>query len=153
MNRSITGYHLDDDGDWVAELDCLHNQHVRHNPPFQLREWTQTPEGRAAHVGDQLDCPWCDLAELPEGLRLARTAGPWNESTVPGALRRAHLVAQSTWGNLTVIAGEVRITLETAPPIDVTVAAGQAQPIPPGVPHHLTIVDPVTLAVEFYVKA
>ena len=37
VERPITGYHQDELGDWVAELDCGHNQHVRHRPPFQLR--------------------------------------------------------------------------------------------------------------------
>ncbi len=39
VERAITGYHLDDEGDWVAELSCGHNQHVRHRPPFRLRAW------------------------------------------------------------------------------------------------------------------
>jgi len=31
MNRRITGFHQDDVGDWVAELDCGHTQLVRHD--------------------------------------------------------------------------------------------------------------------------
>jgi len=34
MNQSIIGYHLDDQGDWVADLACGHGQHVRHQPPM-----------------------------------------------------------------------------------------------------------------------
>ena len=30
MQRKITGFHLDEEGYWVAELECGHNQHVRH---------------------------------------------------------------------------------------------------------------------------
>ena len=37
MKRAIVGYHRDDVGDWVAELECGHAQHVRHDPPWQLR--------------------------------------------------------------------------------------------------------------------
>jgi len=36
MKQPIIGYHKDEKDDWVAELRCGHNQHVRHNPPWQL---------------------------------------------------------------------------------------------------------------------
>ena len=32
---TITGFHQDAAGDWVAELACGHAQHVRHRPPWQ----------------------------------------------------------------------------------------------------------------------
>lgn len=62
-DRAITGYHRDDAGDWVAELECGHAQHVRHEPPFQWREWVLRPETRAARIGTPLRCPLCDRAE------------------------------------------------------------------------------------------
>lgn len=65
MKRKITGYHLDEHDDWVAELDCGHGQHVRHQPPFFNRPWTQTEEGRASMLGIQLDCVRCDRGEPP----------------------------------------------------------------------------------------
>ena len=60
MQRGITGYHKDDEGDWVAELECGHGQHVRHNPPWVNRPWVLTPEGRNAQLGKLLDCKKCD---------------------------------------------------------------------------------------------
>ncbi|MFI5233349.1 MAG: DUF3565 domain-containing protein [Gemmatimonadales bacterium] len=57
--RRITGYHLDDEGQWVAELECGHTQHVRHDPPWQVRPWTQTVQGRAEHLGTVLACANC----------------------------------------------------------------------------------------------
>ena len=57
--RRIAGFHQDDAGDWVAELDCGHTQHVRHDPPWQVREWVMTPEGRAGRVGTMLACRVC----------------------------------------------------------------------------------------------
>jgi hypothetical protein len=65
--RTIEGFHRDDEGHWVAELSCLHRQHVRHQPPFQDRAWTQTEAGRASRVGTDIDCPLCDRADGPEG--------------------------------------------------------------------------------------
>ena len=35
--RKIVDFHLDENLDWVAELECGHEQHVRHNPPFYPR--------------------------------------------------------------------------------------------------------------------
>ena len=60
MDQPIAGFHLDDHGDWVAELACRHFQHVRHDPPWTNRPWTQTPAGRAAVLGQTLACRKCD---------------------------------------------------------------------------------------------
>ena len=57
--RRIVGYHQDELGDWVAELECGHGQHVRHDPPWQVREWVTTEAGRAAHLGTTLNCVRC----------------------------------------------------------------------------------------------
>ena len=60
MQRLITGFSRDDLGDWVAQLSCGHRQHVRHNPPFQLRPWALDPEGRTGRLGSPIECPLCD---------------------------------------------------------------------------------------------
>lgn len=63
MKQAITGYHKDEKEDWVAELACGHNQHVRHKPPWQLRPWVITEEGRKNHLGMELNCLKCDRGE------------------------------------------------------------------------------------------
>jgi tellurite methyltransferase len=63
MKRPITGYHRDEQGDWVAELSCGHGQHVRHKPPFTLRPWVETAAGRDSMLGTELDCVRCDRGE------------------------------------------------------------------------------------------
>ena len=63
MQRKITGFHLDEDNDWVAELECHHGQHVRHKPPFILRPWIITAEGRKNNLGETLNCVKCDQNE------------------------------------------------------------------------------------------
>ena len=60
MDRPIVGFHLDEHADWVAELACGHFQHVRHDPPWTNRPWTQTPAGRAGALGRVLACRKCD---------------------------------------------------------------------------------------------
>jgi Protein of unknown function (DUF3565) len=57
--RKIAGFHQDEAGDWVADLECGHTRHVRHNPPWMNRPWVTTPEGRAAHLGQVLSCAQC----------------------------------------------------------------------------------------------
>jgi hypothetical protein len=61
--RAIVGFHVDEEGHWVAELACGHGQHVRHDPPWQLREWVTTPEGRSAWIGRTLECARCGRGE------------------------------------------------------------------------------------------
>jgi hypothetical protein len=60
MKQPIVGFHKDEEDHWVAELRCGHSQHVRHDPPWQLRPWVVSAEGRAAHLGLQLECLLCD---------------------------------------------------------------------------------------------
>jgi hypothetical protein len=63
VKQPIVGYHLDDEGHWVAELACGHGQHVRHDPPWQVRPWVTTPEGRAKFLGFELECLKCERGE------------------------------------------------------------------------------------------
>ena len=148
MRRRCVGFHQDDDGDWVAELECLHGQHQRHQPPFQDRAWVLSEEGRASRIGADFDCPLCDRAEPPDGLVLARTAGPWDQATLPAGLRREHRVGARTWGVLRVLSGSLSIDLlGRRRHLD----AGDEQPIPPDVPHLLTLEGDVRLEVDFLV--
>ena len=66
MDRRIVDYHQDEEGDWAAELDCGHFQHVRHNPPWTNRPWVVTPEGRESKLGAVLQCKKCDLGQPPD---------------------------------------------------------------------------------------
>ena len=68
MNRKIVGFHRDEHGDWVAELDCLHGQHVHHKPPFFNRPWVESREGRNNMLGYELDCVLCERPESPQKL-------------------------------------------------------------------------------------
>ncbi|REL35036.1 DUF3565 domain-containing protein [Thalassotalea euphylliae] len=59
MQQPIVGYHQDEDLHWVARLACGHNQHVRHQPPWTVREWVTTEQGRASKLGFSLFCVKC----------------------------------------------------------------------------------------------
>lgn len=60
LKRKIIGFHRDDDEDWVADLECGHQQHVRHQPPWMNSSWVETPDGRKSRLGVELDCKQCD---------------------------------------------------------------------------------------------
>lgn len=150
VERPITGYHQDEAGDWVAELACGHNQHVRHRPPFQLRAWVLDPGGRVGRLGTPLNCPLCDRAELPEELRWVRTSPIWDERTIPAGLRRAHRVAVGTWGRIVVHGGRLRFAAATTPPIDIELEVASTQAIPPEVLHEVEPLGAVQCSVEFF---
>ena len=59
LPRRIVAFHTDDENQWVADLECGHSQHVRHDPPWQQRPWVTTPEGRASRIGETLSCVKC----------------------------------------------------------------------------------------------
>lgn len=149
MERTIIGFHLDTVGDWVAELDCGHGQHVRHRPPFQMRPWVVDDAQRAARVGTPLYCPLCERAEMPEGLRLARTSAHWDDRSLPRGLRSAHTLAPGTWGRLVVEEGGVAFRARTTPPIERVLRAGTVQAIPPEVLHEIEPIGHVRLFIEF----
>ena len=58
-SRRIVGFHQDVDQHWVAELECGHTQHVRHDPPWQVRAWVTSATGRASRLGTRLTCLKC----------------------------------------------------------------------------------------------
>ena len=64
MQQAIVGFHLDDEGHFVADLACGHTQHVRHDPPWQNRPWVLTEQGRNEKLGVMLECKKCDAILL-----------------------------------------------------------------------------------------
>jgi tellurite resistance-related uncharacterized protein len=154
MQRSIAGWRSDEQGDWVALLDCGHRQHVRHRPPFFDRPWVEQAAGRAARLGTPLDCPLCDRAELPEGLTPTRSTPVWDQTTVPPALLGEHRTARDTWALLVVDDGRVDFNAPelaaSGRPATVPVEPGRPQPIPPGVPHGVAPSGPARFHLEFF---
>jgi tellurite resistance-related uncharacterized protein len=151
MQRRMQGFHQDLEGHWVAELVCGHAQHVRHQPPFTLRPWVVTPEGRAGRIGQELECVACDRRELPAGhVAYKRTLTFTRESVPPGLLRR-HDTKAGVWGVLHVSSG----ALEFLEPDGEgekrqIVAAGQQAIILPEVPHRVAPLGEVEFHVEFW---
>ncbi|MDO7910304.1 DUF3565 domain-containing protein [Pseudomonas monteilii] len=55
----MVAFHQDDQGHWVVELSCGHTQHLRHQPPWQVRPWVLDAERRADCLGQVFACGWC----------------------------------------------------------------------------------------------
>jgi hypothetical protein len=60
MQRAIVGFYQDEEGHWVARLECGHVRHVRDDPPWTVREWVRTEEGRAQWLGRRMECRRCE---------------------------------------------------------------------------------------------
>jgi len=149
MKRTIDGFQCDDEGDWVAELSCGHGQHVRNRPPSQVRAWVLDADGRRTRIGTSVDCPRCDRAELPNGLRLVRSSPEWDEHTIPAGLRRTHRLAAGTWGRIEVRDGQLRFTARTEPPLDLVLGHGSTQAIPPEIEHDVQPLGTVRFSIQF----
>ncbi len=64
MKQKITGFHKDEENHWVADLQCGHKQHVRHDPPFHPRDWVISADQRQNKKGHELNCKRCDEVGL-----------------------------------------------------------------------------------------
>jgi len=90
---------------------------------------------------------------MPQGLTLLRTAGPWDEQTLPEGLQHSHRTAEGVWAVLKVLDGEVDFRMETSPLLKVRLVAGNQQAIPPSVPHEIDLIGPMLLTVEFWKRS
>jgi len=63
---TIVGFHQDEEMNWVAELSCGHQQHVRHRPPLIERPWVETEAGRVGKIGHPVVCAECARANKTE---------------------------------------------------------------------------------------
>ena len=60
MQRAIVGFDRDEEGHWRARLECGHGRHMRHDPPWTVRQWVTTEAGRAEWIGRVIECKKCD---------------------------------------------------------------------------------------------
>ncbi len=149
MERSILGFHRDKAGDWVAELDCGHSQHVRHRPPFENRPWTTTEAGRRSKLGLRLKCPNCDRFEVPDGYRAYKRTPEFDASSIPNGLRKAHSTKRGVWAKLHLLEGRLRYIVQPPLAQEFLLEPGTPGTIVPEVLHHIEPLGPVRFYVEF----
>lgn len=105
MQREIIDYYLDEEGDWVALLNCQHGQHVRHQPPFVNRPWVITQAGRDAMLGTKLNCVRCDRLELPDHLVLLQRTAECRPGDIPEELLGGLATKPGIWTRILVQEG------------------------------------------------
>jgi tellurite methyltransferase len=149
MQRTMTGFHRDAEGHWVAELACGHAQHVRHQPPFWLRPWVLTEEGRAERLGQTLDCAPCDRRQMPEGHVSYKRTPSFRRDAVPAGLLREHRTKPGVWGLVHVRRGAL-LFHEVGSGEPRRVSAGEVAVVLPEVEHHVEPLDELEFFVEFW---
>ena len=150
MKRAVTGFRLDGVGDWVADLDCGHGQHVRHRPPFVNRPWVVSDVGREAMLGTELDCVRCDRMEWPEGLAAYRRTPDFDETTIPAGLKSEHATKRGVWARIHVVSGALRYRVGAPVRRSFHVEPNSRAVIVPEVRHRVEPVGPVRFFVEFW---
>jgi tellurite resistance-related uncharacterized protein len=146
MLRQIAGFHLDEEGVWVAELVCGHGQHVRHQPPWQTRPWVTEEQGRQDKLGTELDCHYCEMAELPEGLALYRQTPTFSEASVPDGLLRDHRTKAGVWAQIVVEEGRLEYSNERG---TFVLGPGIMGVVEPELSHRVRPLGPVRFHVRF----
>jgi tellurite methyltransferase len=147
----MQGFHQDAEGHWVAELVCGHTQHVRHQPPFTLRPWVTTPEGRAGRLGQSLECAACDRQEMPAGYAPYRHTATFTQASVPQGLLHQHQTKPGVWALVHVSSGCLEFCERTGSgETRREVAAGQTATIRPNVEHRVAPLGEVEFYVEFW---
>jgi len=147
METTFTGFHEDGAGDWVAELACGHTQHVRHRPPWELRPWATSSEGRAEKLGQPVDCPLCEAIALPADLREYKRTATFTEQTLPAGLRANHRTKAGTWARIVVEAGRAEFHVRGRTRL---LEPGVVGIVEPEVPHRVVPLGALQLHVEFF---
>lgn len=149
MERPITGFGFDDEDERIALLGCGHRQHVRHNPPFINRPWTETAAGRQQMLGEQLNCVRCDQAEWPEHFVAYKRTPEFTAESLPAGLRKDHSTKPGIWAKIIVSEGRLRYRAE-ALGIDMALSPQVTGIVVPQVLHSVEPLGPVRCYVEFY---
>ena len=150
VKRAILSFRRDTQGDWMADLDCGHRQHVRHRPPFVNRPWVECETTRTKMVGTELDCVRCDRMEWPEGLVAYRRTGEFDETTIPPGFAREHSTRPGAWARIHVVSGALKYHVGAPVKRSFPVEAPKSAVIVPGVPHRIEDLGPVRFFVEFW---
>jgi tellurite methyltransferase len=149
MKQPITGFRLDDEGDWIAILSCGHPQHVRHSPPFINRPWIVAQQGRDLMIGKHLNCVRCERFEIPSGFTLYKQTPVLTEVSMPATLRKHHSTKAGVWAKIVVIEGRLRYKIRALEE-DVELTQGSYGIVVPEVTHRVEPLSKVRFLVEFY---
>jgi tellurite methyltransferase len=150
LKRSIIGFHQDQESHWVAELDCGHHQHTRHDPPFFPRPWVITEEGRQSYLGSPLNCVLCDRQEIPEGYVPYRRTSTFKADSIPAGLQSRHSTKAGVWGMIHILAGSLRYCIHEPYNRETILEADSTAVIIPEVEHDVHPMNEVEFFIEFW---
>lgn len=147
--RIITSWRREAADVVVLRLDCGHDRHVHHRPPWSSHAWATDDAATEARVGHPIECLRCGQRLLPDDARPYRRTETFDASSIPPGLLRAHSTKAGTWGRLVVEEGALRLWF--SPPLSLEVAGHPGAPIviPPQLEHHVLVAGPVRFHVEF----
>ncbi len=149
MHRPISGFKMDEHGDWVAVLSFGHKQHVRHQPPFFERPWVTTERGRSEKVGEPLDCVRCERFEMPDDVAAYRKTAEFTENAIPQGLRNDHSTRPGVWGKIHVIEGKLIYRVD-ALNTKIEISPDVPGIVIPEIKHHIEPAGAVRFFIEFY---
>lgn len=148
--RTIVGFHQDEEGNWVAELDCHHNHHMRHDPPLINRAWVLSGPGRLSRLGQQLTCGLCTQLAWPDDLVPYQRTAEFTDDAFPVGLRKNHTTKKGVWAKIVILEGSLRYVVDDLDGREYTLTPTQSGIIPPQTVHHIEPIGPVRFSVEFY---
>jgi tellurite methyltransferase len=146
---NILAFTLDDDGDWVAMLECGHRQHVRHKPPLMARPWVTTAAGRAEKIGQALACRNCLMPRLPPAVQEYKRTAIFDAQSVPAGLLKAHTLKAETWAEIVVLTGRVTYVIEGMVDGVWVLGPNLRGTVAPTQPHHIEPTSDATFYVRF----
>ena len=148
--RAIAGFHRDDEGHWVADLECGHPQHVRHRPPLEERPWVLSEEGREGMLGHMLECLFCNMPRLPDHAELFKTSTEYDERTIPEGMLQDHRLRSGVWGRIVLREGKLMYALAEPAGAAWVLRPGIDGIIAPGLSHWIAPNGSVRFVVEFF---
>jgi tellurite resistance-related uncharacterized protein len=152
VERQITGFHRDEEGHWVADLDCGHARHVRHAPPLTNRPWVLEEASRAERLGRLLECARCAALEWPAGFEPYRRTPVFESATIPAALRADHATKAGVWARIHVLRGRLRFRMQE-PAREEELSPARDGIIPPQARHRVEPLGDVAFFIEFHRRA
>jgi len=149
MNRIITDFKLDGQGDWTAILSCGHPQHTRHRPPFENRSWVLSQDGRNSKIGEILNCVRCDDFEIPSDFVRFKVTPEFSEDTMPEGLKNNHQTGSGIWGKIVVLEGALIYQIKSKN-INDELSPDRPGIIVPELSHSIEPRGPLRFFIEFY---
>lgn len=143
----MLSFETDEQGDWLARLDCGHRRHIRHRPPIDDYPWIADPAARASKLGAAIECDRCGRRELPTDAVAYRTL-EFDQTSLPAGLRGDHNTRAGVWARVDVLSGRLRFVMPVLA-VDDALAAGEHVIVPPELVHHVEPLGPVRLRVTF----